>query len=73
MNKIDVFWIVWCPNGKQPPKARHRTRDAAIKEAFRLARQAPGEEFFVMETCGVARKTDVEWASARDPDEEITF
>jgi hypothetical protein len=73
MSKIDVFWLVWNPNGKYPPKRRHTTRDSAIKEAFRMAREVPGDQFFVLESCGAAQRTDVQWLSARDADEEIPF
>lgn len=71
--RCDLFWLVWNPNAKGAPTRRHLTRDSAIKEAFRLAREVPGERFFVLETCGMAQKSDVTWSSARDADEEIPF
>lgn len=44
----EKFWIVWSPTGVRPPLHRHPTQHAAITEAERLARSAPGSEFFVL-------------------------
>lgn len=42
------FWLVWSPTGSAPPKYRHRTPEAAIAEAERLAIANPGKEFIVL-------------------------
>ena len=44
----ETFWIVWCPTGSQPPSYRHIAYDQAVHEAERLAKSAPGQEFYVM-------------------------
>lgn len=44
----DVFWMIWCPNGKSPTR-RHNTLQSVHDEAERLARAAPGEVFVVLE------------------------
>jgi len=54
------FWLVWNPLGGSPTH-QHPSLHLAKTEAERLARQNPGQDFFVLQTCGLARKTDVEW------------
>lgn len=41
------FWMVWNPNGRQP-RYEHINRQSADMEAERLARDNPGEQFFVL-------------------------
>lgn len=43
------FWMVWNPNGRQP-RHMHMNRVAADQEAQRLARENPGEQFFVLKS-----------------------
>lgn len=54
----EIFWLVWNPQGNAP-KHRHNSKDEAIKEAFRLARLNPDNEFFVLQALGTAKKVDV--------------
>ncbi len=42
------FFMVWSPAGLYAPKYRHDTREAAKKEAERLAQACPGQEFYVL-------------------------
>jgi hypothetical protein len=53
------FWLVWCPDGKTPPKHRHGTRESAEMEAARQARVNPGKKFYVLEPVCVAERQDV--------------
>jgi hypothetical protein len=64
------FWVVWSPQGG-PPTVRHASLAAATNEAHRLALQAPGSEFFVLEAIGVAQKVTVQWTELHEP--EIPF
>lgn len=57
---MDVFWLVWDPQGGAPTY-QHPTFPQARSEAERLARMNPGRTFFVLASCGKAKKTDVEW------------
>lgn len=43
------FWVVWNPDGNNP-RRRHTSIVAAVSEAERLAQQAPGEVFIVLES-----------------------
>lgn len=45
----EVFWIVWCPTGKEPPHKRHATLEAAIAHAEALASASRTPPFFVMQ------------------------
>lgn len=51
------FWLVWCPDGKKPPKFEHPTQTSAEKEAVRLADKT-GLEFYVLEAIGRAVRID---------------
>jgi hypothetical protein len=44
----DMFWLVWCPTGSQPPQYRHVDYLEAVREAERLAKSAPGQQFYVL-------------------------
>lgn len=44
------FWLVWNPDGKQPPKHRHTSLASAIAEAERLVRIHRKDVFWVMES-----------------------
>lgn len=52
-----TFWMV---KGDGPTNQKHRHLIDARKEAERLARMKPGEEFFVLEAVSVSRSVDVE-------------
>ncbi len=43
-----AFWMVWSPQGR-PPTHRHQFHGLAVSEAERLARNNPGQQFFVLE------------------------
>lgn len=47
------FFLVWNP-ARNVPTVRHPTREAATFEAERLARQQPGDQFFVLRACTVS-------------------
>lgn len=53
------FWMVWNLNNRNPSH-RHSREDEAFKEAERLARKHPNEEFYVVVAIGCAKKTDVQ-------------
>lgn len=44
----DMFWLVWCPTGHNPPSYRHTDYLEAAREAERLAKDVPGKEFYVL-------------------------
>lgn len=71
--KWTVFWIVWSPSGKTPPRHRHYNRYSAVKEAERLARLHGGDEFFVLEAWGKCVKQDVVWTMSSQDDGDIPF
>lgn len=47
--EIDKFWLVWRA-GSPMTKFRHFEKQSAVGEAERLARQNPGETFYVLKT-----------------------
>lgn len=49
------FFIVWNPDGLNPPRHRHTEFYRAQAEASRLALENSPQEFFVMEARCVAR------------------
>lgn len=51
------FWMV---KGDGPASATHGSREAAEREADRLARLSPGTLFFVLEAVACHRRVDVE-------------
>lgn len=53
MHKIERFWLVWNPNGRNPTY-RHTTRESAQIEAERLAALNPRQSFFVLKAAGGA-------------------
>ena len=74
MNKI---WLVFNPEGWSPTYI-HQSLESARQEAKRLARLNPDQNFYVMESVGKARKTDVSYyVYTRDGqvfnDDEIPF
>lgn len=55
----DGFWMVMADKPDRPaPRVRHHRVETAINEAKRLAAATPGEKFYVLAVCGVARKID---------------
>lgn len=54
------FYVVWNPQGRTPTY-KHSTEELARTEAERLARNNPGQQFYVMAPLGLARRVDVEY------------
>lgn len=52
------FWLVWNPNGTQPPRRQHLSLESAGDEASRLAASKPGESFFVLHAVEVRCTAD---------------
>ena len=65
----EAFWMV---KGPGPASARHDTRSSAEREAERLARANPGQDFYVLQAIALIRKVDVE-RIALCADEHIPF
>ena len=59
--KIDnaPFWLVWNPQGHSP-QYQHSSTHSAEAEAKRLARNNPGQEFYVLAPIAKLVKQDVE-------------
>jgi len=55
---METFFVVWNPMGGNPTM-RHPLEISARREAERLARQNPGQDFFVLEALTVTAKNDV--------------
>lgn len=75
MTSPQPFWMV---KGAGPAKAIHGTRADAEREADRLARNNPGEAFYVLQAIACHRKVDVERISLIEAaldmdDEELPF
>ena len=51
MNK---FYAVWRQTGGAAPSKRHETKEEAIQEAYRLARQT-NENYYVLEVIGIVK------------------
>lgn len=58
--QFQVFWLVWCMDGGAP-LFKHATREAANKEAERLAGIHAPNTFVVMEAMAAVRKSDMQW------------
>ena len=50
MLRRQKFWIVWSPQGQNPPSFVHESSISAELEAERLAALHKGREFYVMES-----------------------
>jgi len=48
----EKFWAVWRETGGGAPNKQHDTKESAIQEAGRLAKQT-GDGYFVLEVIGV--------------------
>ncbi|WP_306049282.1 hypothetical protein [Oceaniradius stylonematis] len=69
------FWMVWSPQGRMPTR-RHYCRDDADREAQRLARLNPMQEFFVLKAMGGFACDEPSVRTIRlktDPDFNIPF
>lgn len=56
--KYASFWLVWNPNGSNPT-FKHRTKESAVNEAERLAREHRGQTFVVLESVCARIATDI--------------
>lgn len=61
MNKKTSYYV-WNP-ANRPPMFAHPTREAAEKEAERLAKLNPGEEFVVLRSIASVQHTSVTWTN----------
>lgn len=62
MNEDKPFWLVWNQSAGYPPRFCHETRISAEKEAERLARLNPGQEYVVLEAVSKVQCRDpVQW------------
>lgn len=57
---IDKFWVVWNVKGAFPNK-RHTSRESAVTEAHRLARENGNQTFMVFESIGEAKVVRSHW------------
>jgi len=75
--KPKQFWMVY-GIGKFAPNVMHHTRESAAVEAKRLAREAPGVTFVVLEAIGAVTKREFDTVTFRaapndDADDGIPF
>ena len=52
------FWAVWRKTGGSTPSKRHETKQQAIDEAVRLARQTD-EPYYVLQSIGIVQSVKV--------------
>jgi hypothetical protein len=71
-NNYPPFYLVWNPNGREPPR-RHPSRVAASIEAEWLARAKPGQEFYVLVPLSLVTKNDIVRTTFDVSAEEILF
>jgi hypothetical protein len=63
------FWMVWCERGGgNAPTKKHFSRTDAISEAERLARNNPGQRFWILKSEEVAEFQAVKWEKAHKED-----
>ena len=67
VNESDRFWILWNPNGNEPPRVRFTNLVAAERARDNMARQHPGNEFIVMQSVSSARAIDIEVTRFTEP------
>jgi hypothetical protein len=70
---MDTFFLVWSPTGTRPPSFRWETRDGALNEAMRLAREAHGAEFFVLAATDHVKFNDVAVTRLLGNEDDIPF
>jgi hypothetical protein len=61
MNENSFYMVYREGQGNNAPAHKHLTRHDATLEAERLARQFPGNKFYVLEAVSCCIKHDVEW------------
>ncbi len=52
------FWAIWKQNGGGAPQKRHETKESALTEAARLARQE-NAPYFVLEAIGIVAPVEI--------------
>lgn len=67
------FWLVWCPSGPTPPSFQHSTELSASKEAERLAKENPGNRFYVLEAQAFCEHTGFEWTVLESDPQDVPF
>jgi hypothetical protein len=72
MDRIRDFYLVWAEGGGTPTH-KHATEQDARAEAERLARAHPNAVFCVLGLIGAAKKSDVQWMSPIDENDELPF
>lgn len=72
MQHREPFWLVWNPEGYNPPQCKHNTEEGATREAERLARANPGQTFIVMESVGALVADNIQRTDLR-PDSGRPF
>lgn len=74
MTKIEKiqFWMVW-REGSPTTRFRHPAKSLAVKEANRLAKQNPGECFYVLKATAGVVATAPEIATVRFIEDPIPF
>ena len=70
--KAVPFWLVWNPGGNAP-RFQHPSLESAENEAKRLARHAPGQEFFVLRPVSATLKSDIVTRRFAPTDNDIPF
>jgi hypothetical protein len=65
---MEKFWMLWNPKGASPTR-QHKSIEAAIAEAERLARRDPGQEFYVLEALRMCEVPElpVRWTELEEP------
>jgi hypothetical protein len=66
------LWLVWNPEAGFPT-CRHYSKEAAVKEAERLAELNRGQQFFVMGALGVAKVHKPSIYRAFERDDQVPF
>jgi hypothetical protein len=56
---METFWVVWNEN-RGKPTFKHASEESAKKEAVKLARRHPGEQFHVLESTVTIKARGVE-------------
>jgi hypothetical protein len=63
------FWLIWCERaGGNAPTRKHFSRTDAITEAERLARNNPGQRFWILKSEEAAEFQAVKWEKAHKED-----
>lgn len=72
MEQEQMFWLV-CNLKRNQPVFKHYSMDSARREAERLARLSPDDEFYVLAPVDKCKKIDVMWKKISDFDDFIPF